>query len=202
MHALWVMLVVLTLVCGTPTATHTPVIETDCGKVQGTYFVEQQTGVNLSWFKDIPFGNISQRWQPPVPSTCWSGIRDTTKRRGICWQRNGHTRPPSIFSQQREDCLTLDVVVSSKHVRGDATLPVIVWLYGVRESYEHYQYVSKVLSLALLKVCLGVGWLILIVLDYVYFQQSSSLTYMTNSSSVQYALVSVMVYLRCEICHV
>eukprot|EP00041_Stephanoeca_diplocostata_P011726 m.193980 g.193980 ORF g.193980 m.193980 type:complete len:568 (+) comp18643_c0_seq2:61-1764(+) len=146
----WMVVVVATQASRIPAAPHGPVVTTDCGDVRGACVIERQTGVALNWFKDIPYGNASQRWQPPEPAVCWPGVRDATNRRGICWQINGHTRPPNNPWQQREDCLTLDVIVSSKHTLHNGTLPVIVWLYGgslVAGSTDSYPHLERLAAL-------------------------------------------------------
>eukprot|EP00037_Helgoeca_nana_P022696 m.233286 g.233286 ORF g.233286 m.233286 type:complete len:608 (-) comp26086_c0_seq2:501-2324(-) len=140
---------------GTRSIAQPPRVSTECGVVDGVVQVDAQTGTRLSVWKDIPFGNSSVRWTPPTEPTCWAPhVYNATTRRGVCWQANGKTRPPSTPQQQREDCLTLDVIVKTQPASltsgGDATrtaagsagsvgtahtgnaslLPVIVWLYG------------------------------------------------------------------------
>lgn len=116
--------------------TNSPRASTDCGDAEGVAVIDPQSGVPLHIWRDIPFGNASRRWLPPKAPTCWApAVYNASTRRGICWQLHGAPRPPSTPQQQREDCLTLDVVVNAQatsagHSHNAQPLPVIVWLYG------------------------------------------------------------------------
>jgi len=114
------------------------VVQTETGALRGT-----ETGSAIA-FMGIPYARppIGElRWEPPQPSTSWTGVRDATRSGRACTQDpagltpffapmaktygSTYTEPPVESS---EDCLYLNVWLQewpSKHA-----LPVMVWLHG------------------------------------------------------------------------
>ena len=108
---------------------HNPVVETECGPVQG---VKEQLGKSFGYvFKGIPFAKPpfgNQRWKPPQrlkSGSCWRGIFQADKFRDPCYQFD-------LFDGRKEkgseDCLYLDIW--TRRVGPDKKLPVMVYIHG------------------------------------------------------------------------
>ena len=108
------------------------VVETAYGKVRGAFTDGTQDGAVLA-YKGIPFaapplGEL--RWKPPMPPVPWEGERDATEFGASCHQGAGADE--GFYAQpvltESEDCLFLNVWAPAADV--DASLPVMVWIYG------------------------------------------------------------------------
>ncbi len=84
-------------------------------------------------FKGIPFAAApvgDLRWKPPRPPAKWEGVRDATSYGPACPQPDRDDGGGAgTFSNQSEDCLTLNVWAPSSAKSG-AKLPVMVWIHG------------------------------------------------------------------------
>jgi para-nitrobenzyl esterase len=103
-----------------------PTVQTDKGAVRG------YTEDGVARFLGIPFaappvGEL--RWRPPVPPKSWKKTLDATRFGPQCLQ--SVTLGPFAGPQNaNEDCLYLNVFAPERHLKGNAKLPVIVWIYG------------------------------------------------------------------------
>lgn len=122
-----------------------PVVQTTAGKVRG----REKNGVMI--FSGIPYGadcDGENRFLPPKPASCWSGIRDCTENGAIAWQidreygggsvtekPNGvgryfsggiENRCGSKTERRDENCLVLNVLTQSMTEKR----PVLVYLHG------------------------------------------------------------------------
>ena len=82
-------------------------------------------------FKAIPYAAPpvgSLRWHPPQRAEPWSGDRDAGQVGAICIQPPSNGDPGVGPLPMSEDCLTLNVWTPEE--RGDAPLPVMVWIHG------------------------------------------------------------------------
>jgi len=102
-----------------------PLVRLSQGQLRG------KTGGGIRSFLGIPFAQppvAALRWRPPLAAKPWTGVRDATLFGNDCMQ------PPSILSRLSkapglsEDCLTLNVW--APEAKGNARLPVMVWIYG------------------------------------------------------------------------
>jgi para-nitrobenzyl esterase len=101
-------------------------VETGLGRVRGSVregYVE---------FKGIPYGEPtggSNRFLPPKPAQPWTGVRDALQLGAQSPQVNPDFPVWVDPSEEREDCLVLNVWAPD-HARADSALPVLVWLHG------------------------------------------------------------------------
>ena len=100
-------------------------VTTTGGLVTGTSSVDGHVRI----FSGIPYaappvGDL--RWRPPQPAAPWTGVRDAAKAGPACTQ--GQMFPDISFSEQSEDCLTLNVFAPAAAKGG--RLPVMVWIHG------------------------------------------------------------------------
>lgn len=104
-----------------------PVVTTRDGPVAGS----EDRGVRS--FKGIPFAAApvgDLRWKPPQPPSRWKAVRDATAYGPACPQpRRDDGGGAGVFTNQREDCLTLNVWTPGS-ARAGARLPVMVWIHG------------------------------------------------------------------------
>ena len=97
------------------------------GLVEGTDSADAKVKV----FKGIPYaappaGEL--RWKEPQPLAAWAGVKKATEFGPRCMQ--GRIYEDMVFRDTgpSEDCLYLNVW--APQVKGDAKLPVMVWIYG------------------------------------------------------------------------
>ena len=101
-----------------------PLAQTEAGPVRG-----QPIGKG-ALFRAIPYAMPplgEYRWKPPEPVAHWSEPRDATRMGPTCLQADFEWNAKAA-AEGSEDCLTLDV--RTPDLRGDAKLPVMVWLHG------------------------------------------------------------------------
>ena len=116
-----------------------PVVETASGKLRGA----RAGGVHS--FKGVPYGASpagGNRFMPPHPPACWSGVREALAYRARAWQLPGRPQrrvvletllgPPDT-TQETEDCLSLNVWTPGLGDGGKR--PVMVWLHGGAFAY-------------------------------------------------------------------
>jgi len=106
----------------------TGVVATTSGDVCGAVVaVDELPGAEIDAFLGIPFAESTAgegRFSPPAPKARMSGVFPATTYGAACPQSDT-TRAPASTS---EDCLTVNVWRPA--ARGDAPLPVMVWIYG------------------------------------------------------------------------
>ncbi|XP_022916048.2 pyrethroid hydrolase Ces2a-like [Onthophagus taurus] len=111
---------------------HGYIIRTKNGKVRG---LETKLSSNLTMYSYLgipyarsPLGKL--RFEPPVPSQQWSGIRDSTIQKSQCVQsRFATVRTNKI--EGSEDCLYLNVYTSTlPDINNNINYPVMVWIHG------------------------------------------------------------------------
>ncbi len=106
----------------------TGVVATTSGDVCGAVLaVDELPGAEIDAFLGIPFAESTAgegRFGPPEPKARMSGVFRATSYGAACPQSDS-TRAPESTS---EDCLTVNVWRPA--TRGDAPLPVMVWIYG------------------------------------------------------------------------
>ncbi len=96
---------------------------------QGRLVGRQSDGV--ASFKAIPYAAPpvgALRWRAPQRAEAWQGERDATQVGPICIQPLSNGDPGVGPLPMSEDCLTLNVW--TPQARGDAPLPVMVWIHG------------------------------------------------------------------------
>src|SRR6185312_7625160 len=115
------------------TATRSPVVETQSGKLRGA------TAGGIHAFKGIPYGaptSGANRFMPPQPAEPWAGVREALEYRGHAPQSplRAEKRPelatvlgPPDATPEGEDCLTLNIWTPGLDA---AKRPVMVWLHG------------------------------------------------------------------------
>ena len=106
-----------------------PVVNTDCGPIQGV----PSSPDGPYAFRGIPYasppvGNL--RWRPPEViskqnNNCWNGILQASNFGNICFQRR---RNDTSKYHGSEDCLYLNVWTPT--LNQSAKLPVAVWIHG------------------------------------------------------------------------
>jgi para-nitrobenzyl esterase len=95
---------------------------------QGKLRAVAQDGVIA--FKGIPYAAApvgAHRWQPPVPSPGWHGVRDAGNFGADCMQKRVPWDPTQSSLPVAEDCLSANVWVAAGAQR---RLPVMVWIHG------------------------------------------------------------------------
>jgi para-nitrobenzyl esterase len=103
-----------------------PQVKTNNGIVEGV------TTAGVSSFKGIPYAAPpvgEYRWRPPQPVSNWEGVRGATEYGANCAQSGWGGGPGTIAEGSSEDCLFLNLWVSSEAEPGD-DLPVMVWIHG------------------------------------------------------------------------
>jgi para-nitrobenzyl esterase len=108
-------------------------VKTAAGPIAG---ITLQSGVRV--FKGIPFAAPPVgplRWKEPQPPERWSQVRKADTFGNVCVQPSSSKRVPVNVAvdlpdspKMSEDCLYLNVWTSAD--RGNARLPVMVWLFG------------------------------------------------------------------------
>ena len=108
----------------TPLVASASVVQTDAGPVEGV-----QTD-SLTVYKGIPFAASpigSLRWRAPQPVEPWKEVRKADKFASACMQ-TGVSMPGETPPAVSEDCLYLNIWTPAE--QADASLPVMVWIYG------------------------------------------------------------------------
>ena len=106
-----------------------PEVQLRCGALHGTW------SQGVAAFRGIRYGQAplrEQRFRPARAAACQAG--DAMEDGNSCLQGGAGAK-------ESEDCLNLNVFLPSKHLRGTAKLPVIVWIYGgsnIMGSVEFY----------------------------------------------------------------
>jgi para-nitrobenzyl esterase len=100
-------------------------VPTESGPVVGA------SAGGVASFKGIPYaappvGEL--RWRPPAPVAAWSEPRPATAYGSDCMQNPYPGDSAPLRTIPAEDCLYLNVW--TPQVRGDAGLPVMVWIHG------------------------------------------------------------------------
>mmetsp|Transcript_13778 Transcript_13778/g.18950 ORF Transcript_13778/g.18950 Transcript_13778/m.18950 type:complete len:554 (+) Transcript_13778:48-1709(+) len=101
----------------------------------------------MAQFRSIRFGEIGERWTPPLFPSCPSHQvdYDATKYGNVCWQFGGENIFLFPRRPQSEDCLFLDVY--TQHPSDfNAKRPVVVWIHGgslVLGSSTSYPHLSR-----------------------------------------------------------
>lgn len=109
-----------------------PEVSIKNGTVAGVYNEKHHQDFFLGIpYAQPPTGNL--RFRKPVPlDTRWDGVRDAAEYGPFC---HGHTLNMQSFDQplvtypMSEDCLTINVVRPAG-ITPNASLPVLVWIYG------------------------------------------------------------------------
>ncbi|CAL1141074.1 unnamed protein product [Cladocopium goreaui] len=107
-----------------------PEVQLSCGALHGTW------SQGVAAFRGIRYGQAplrQQRFRPARAAACQAG--DAMEDGNSCLQGG------RAGANESEDCLNLNVFLPSKHLRGTAKLPVIVWIYGgsnIMGSVEFY----------------------------------------------------------------
>ena len=102
-----------------------PVVQTEYGKVEGRYSVEEGT----EYFWGIPYGaptNGTGRFAPPAAPEPWT---ETHKSALLPLQMCVQIHPTEHIIVGTEDCLTLDIYRPTLRDPLEK-LPVLVWIYG------------------------------------------------------------------------
>lgn len=110
-----------------------PVVSIDAGRVRG-----EELGKGAA-FRGIPFAAPpigKMRWRDSVPAAHWNGVRDATKFRPACIQRDEEGRPSL---DQSEDCLSVNVLTPDVGARN---LPVLVSIHGGAYAFGSNRYVT------------------------------------------------------------
>lgn len=102
------------------------IVATKSGKLRGIA-VDGVTSFKGIPFAAPPVGEF--RWRPPQPVKTWKGVRDATKFGAECAQAGFRSGGDSIAKGSSEDCLYLNLWLSSGTAK-NAKLPVMVWIHG------------------------------------------------------------------------
>ena len=108
----------------TPLVASASVVQTDAGPVAGV------RTESLSVYNGIPFAAPpvgSLRWCAPQPVEPWKEVRKADKFAAACMQA-GVSMPGETPPAVSEDCLYLNIWTPAE--KADASLPVMVWIYG------------------------------------------------------------------------
>ncbi len=112
-----------TLPCDIGAPTDALTVATDKGLVRGV-----DEGQGLTSFRGIPFAEPpvgANRFRPPQPAACWSGVKSANAYGSRCFQKNLTGR-----FEGSEDCLFLNVWTPELPKSGAAAKPVLVWIHG------------------------------------------------------------------------
>lgn len=102
-----------------------PVVQTPAGALVGA------TADGVESFKGVPFAappTGSLRWRGPQAPAPWEGERPAVDYGALCIQPPANGDPGVGPLPMSEDCLTLNVWTPAD--RGEAPLPVMVWIHG------------------------------------------------------------------------
>ncbi|KAG8035023.1 hypothetical protein G9C98_005445 [Cotesia typhae] len=111
-----------------------PIVKVKNGTLEGS-LMKTRRGREFLSFRGIPYalppiGDL--RFEPPKPTTIWSGIKSAKKDAPICTQRNIYTHDDNIVGQ--EDCLYLNVYtpkLPTKEMKEvGINYPVMIWFHG------------------------------------------------------------------------
>jgi para-nitrobenzyl esterase len=104
---------------------YSPQVKTRLGAVEGKDDGKVKAFLGIPYAAP-PVGEL--RWKAPAPAAKWSGVKKATEFGSHCMQ--GNVFGDMVFHDPggSEDCLTLNVWVPDKHA--EATMPVMVWIYG------------------------------------------------------------------------
>jgi para-nitrobenzyl esterase len=119
------LLVIALAACGGGSSGDGPVVQTDAGPVRGV--TEEQL---LAW-RGVPYAappTGALRWMPPQRPQSWSTPLDASNYGNFCSQN----ADLGVFGMAggSEDCLNLNVFVSSQAAKSTKPLPVFVWIHG------------------------------------------------------------------------
>ena len=120
-----------------------PVVRTKSGPVRG------RVHDGIAVFLGIPYGadTHERRFQPPLPPTPWTDVRDafvwgdrapqlsgngmtSRERQGAAGQSNDRYHLPPDEGQASEDCLHVNVWTPSPRARGHERRPVLLYIHG------------------------------------------------------------------------
>lgn len=99
------------------------------GTLEGA--VDSATGVLV--FRGVPYaapptGRL--RWRPPQPAARWRGVRAATALAHNCMQTRVYSDIDAFAAGVSEDCLYLNVWMSSSLGAATTRRPVMVWIHG------------------------------------------------------------------------
>ncbi|XP_076162457.1 carboxylic ester hydrolase [Ptiloglossa arizonensis] len=130
---LWLALSCICLLYFAAAEVHVPMVKIKNGTLSGL-IMETRRGREFTGFQGIPYALPplgEYRFEPPKPSTAWSGIRSAQEDANICTQRNIYTYQEEIVGD--EDCLYLNVYTPKLPAENDEAkggYPVMIWLHG------------------------------------------------------------------------
>ncbi|XP_076643336.1 carboxylic ester hydrolase-like [Halictus rubicundus] len=112
---------------------HAPMVKIKNGTLSGLV-MKTRHGREFAGFRGIPYalpplGEL--RFEPPMPSAAWNGVRPAKEDAKICTQRNIYTHDDEIVGD--EDCLYLNVYTPKLPTEKDKLkggYPVMIWLHG------------------------------------------------------------------------